>query len=383
MNVHSACPESIRKTTQDELRKLSVILNIISKLTLYHQHMAPSTVEGKMSDRSQSREGSINKTFTIEIVSNIWHYMTLVDVLQYGATNHMLRDEVHNAIRDTVHEIIGKFCDNPTDFLARMLAENAVISGSAALYVLLAVHFSSGGRSQYGWKPNDLDVYIPRTPHIEEQVPHFVTYLVQHHSYDLRQQLGHLDLNYPSSEVFEIYHLFKGQRKIDVIVSKTHSSIRPIFRFHSSQVMNCISGRGVFSAYPRFTCDGKGLTNPMSTMTSPLRPNFPSQSVRIAHQKYRSRGFDIRLNPSCWQGDDHNCGKDLSCPHVVRTATDSGCLFVQIRPKGVDTEKEVRPHNTNVISDVGETPFDIVWYLGGEDCKGGRPKTAGFVDYIP
>lgn len=352
------------------------------QLTLYHQHMAPSTVVGKTSDRRQSREGSINKTFTIEIVSNIWQYMTLAEALRYGSTNHTLRDEVHNAIRDTVHEIIGTFCDNPTDFLARMLAENAVISGSAALYVLLAVHFSSGGRSQYGWKPNDLDVYVPRTPHVEEQVPFFVTYLVQHHSYGLRQQLGQVDLNYPRSEVFDIYHLYKGERKIDVIVSKTHSPLRPIFRFHSSQVMNCISGRGVFSAYPRLTCDGKGLTNPMATMASTLMPNFPPESVRIAHKKYRSRGFDIRLNPSCWQGDNHTCGRDPSCPHAVRTATDPGCLFVQIRAKGIDTVSKIWPNRANLISDVGDTPCDTAWCLGGEVCKGNRPRTEGFVDCI-
>lgn len=190
-------------------------------------------------------------------------------------------------------------------------------------------------------------------------------------------------MNYPHSEVFEIYHLYKGHRKIDVIVSRTHSSIRPLFRFHSSQVMNCISGRGVFSAYPKLTFDGKGLTNPMSTRASPLMPNLPPESVRIAHKKYNSRGFDIRLNPSCWQGDNHICGRDPSCPHAVRNVTDSGCLFVQIRAKGTDTVEKIQPHSASLISDVGDTPCNIAWYLGGEACRGTRPRTAGYVDCTP
>lgn len=295
----------------------------------------------------------------------------------------MLRDEVHNALRDTVHDLLGKFCSNPTEFLAKMLAENAIVSGSAALHVLLATHFSVAGRSRYRWKPNDLDVYVPLTPHPHRSPPPFATYLIEHHDYNLRVQLQHMDLNYPLSEIHEIYHLFKGDKKIDIIVSKTQSSMRPIFKFHSTPVMNCITGSGIFSAYPGRTCNGQGLTNPMAIMENAYLPDLPSKSIRLALKKYRDRGFDIRLNPSCWPGDDHVCGRDPSCPHAIRSITDPGCLFLQLRSTGVDTVKKVLPNNPVITTDVGAAPCDIVWHLGGNDCKGRRSRMYGFIDGRP
>lgn len=316
---------------------------------------------------------------TIEIVAKIWDHLSLVDLLRYGATNHMLRDDVHNALRDTVHELLGHFCDDPVDFLANMLHNNAIISGSVALYALSFVHFSSAGRSAKGWFPNDMDIYVPLTQHPHDSPPPIIAYLGQSHGYSLRLKLDHLDLQYPNSEIFEIYHLFKDDKKIDVIVSITQSAIRPLFRFHGSCVMNCITGSGIFSAYPKLTCNSRGLFNPMSTMSTALLPHLPAANVRIALNKYRSRGFDIRYNPACWEGDRHICSIDPYCPHAMRWVTDPACLFIQLRASGVNTVTNIHLDQYSIINDVGETPCNVIWHLGGDDCNGRRSRIRGFV----
>ncbi|KAI6008657.1 hypothetical protein BKA83DRAFT_4029724, partial [Pisolithus microcarpus] len=47
--------------------------------------------------------------------------------------------------------------------------------------------------------------------------------------------------------------LTNGKNSVDVVVSKTSTTLSPIFPFHSTAVMNFISADTIFSGYPTLT----------------------------------------------------------------------------------------------------------------------------------
>ena len=99
--------------------------------------------------------------FPPEIVTNVWHHLTIKDLMIYSACLRVLYDQVHNAIRDTVHATIQNFVDDPTHMLNIMLEQKAVILGSVALHVMFLTNIIREATDVYGWHPGDMDLYVP------------------------------------------------------------------------------------------------------------------------------------------------------------------------------------------------------------------------------
>jgi hypothetical protein len=60
----------------------------------------------------------------------------------------------------------------------------------------------------------------------------------------------------------QVAQLSNGLRNIDLVVSASETAVDTIFTFHSTPVMNFISGYGIFSAYPLLTLQNKGFVHP-------------------------------------------------------------------------------------------------------------------------
>ena len=97
----------------------------------------------------------------------MWHHMMIINLVMYGASLHMLYDQVHDAIQDTVHAAIQKFVDIPTHMLNIMLEQKAIIS--EAEYA-------------YGWCPGDMDLYVPNHEQHDNMLP-LITYLIEYDGY--------------------------------------------------------------------------------------------------------------------------------------------------------------------------------------------------------
>ncbi|KAF8432548.1 hypothetical protein L210DRAFT_3321763, partial [Boletus edulis BED1] len=50
-----------------------------------------------------------------------------------------------------------------------------------------------------------------------------------------------------------VQSFYRGGHKVDLIKSKIDSALSPIFKFHSTTLMNYISADSIFSAYPSLT----------------------------------------------------------------------------------------------------------------------------------
>ena len=119
-----------------------------------------------------------------EIVANVWHHLTIKDLVIYGACSRVLYDQVHNAIRDTVHATIRNFVDDPTRMLNIMLEQKAVISGSVALYVMFSINIIREATDAYGWRPGDMDLYVPNHEQHDNVQP-LIAYLTKYEGYQL------------------------------------------------------------------------------------------------------------------------------------------------------------------------------------------------------
>ena len=328
-----------------------------------------------------SSRGIINSTLPIELVSKIWHFMTIVDLLRYAWTSKANYNDVHNAIRKTVHGLLASFCASPQRFLDVLEREHAVISGSVALYVMYAISFNGVSRWENGWYPSDIDVYVPFfESENEDDQPPFVAYMIGVEGYRMSFSQGRERAPAEYSmfpEVKEVIYLEKGSTYMDVIVSASCFCMAPMFKFHSTPVMNCISGNGIFSAYPNMTCNGQGIFNPMVFNMDAMAPHMPPSNVRDALHKYEARGFEIRRNPACWPNDRHKCMTDVECPHTRRNVDDGGCLYTTFRKIGENDG--INSKTAMVSEDVFDGRGIVMWHFGGDACDSLVKRLTGYV----
>ena len=273
--------------------------------------------------------------------------------------------------------MLGGFCLDSVRFLAELRKEHAIVSGSVALYAMLGITFGGGNDNEHNWKPNDIDVYVPFPEAFEAEVP-FVTYMVYVEGYHpigrkVKAEEGYMLF----SEVKDVISLQKGTTRMDVILSGSRSSLKPIMRYHSTPVMNGISGNGIFSAYPEMTCAYRGNFNPMVFALDRGSPKLPPANIRKAFHKYTARGFDIRRNPSCWSDVNHVCTKSSHCPLTVRNVEDWGCLYTTFRELGENDGVGMKIGS--ISKDVSVDDGLVVWLLGGRRCDGRHFGLPGYV----
>lgn len=325
-----------------------------------------------------SERGAINNKLPLELIAKIWSMLPITDLLRYGATSRWIYDTVQNAIRDTVHRVLGQYFSDTTSFLSTLVQQRAVVSGSAVLQMMLSVSFEHRIGGGLGWNEGDMDIYVPTTEGPEGE-PRLLQYLISKEGYTVahenKKKIGSYS---PYAEIKDIITLTKGTNNVDLIVSATRFSVSPVFRFHTTVVMNFMTGTAIFSAYPEMTCRMRGLVNPSALTLDLEPPAFPPIEVRDALKKYAHRGFDIRYNPSCWNNDKHICTRTSSCPHTLRTVQDASCLVASIRSLDVETGISTRSES---ISDEVQTlgVYQIQWHLGGRSCDGKRIGMQGFV----
>ncbi|KIN98795.1 hypothetical protein M404DRAFT_156900 [Pisolithus tinctorius Marx 270] len=100
---------------------------------------------------------------------------------------------------------------------------------------------------------------------------------------------SHIDASaYSAAAVCNILTFSNGSCYIDVVVSKTMTTISPLFQFHSTAVMNFISADSIFCTYPGLTLHRHVLINAYPIYSGSLR-----SKTMAALQKYNSHGFDF------------------------------------------------------------------------------------------
>ena len=320
----------------------------------------------------------MNEVFPPETIAHVWSYLTIKDLVKYGATSRANYNTVFSAITNTIHRLLLPFAaeHGVLQFLNMLKFEKAVVSGSTALYPMISSNFGGTDSSGTHWHPNDMDLYEPIC---REENSGVVRYLVSIKGFveiGKRKHLMAETYGFRPS-INRITHLQKGDLFVDVVTASSPCAILPVFGFHSTPVFGWISGDGLFHAYPKMTCEGRGLTNPMTFTLKNFVPPLPPANVRSALEKYFYRGFNIHKNPRCWPeglGKEHVCTSDVNCPHTARHILDSGTMFLKFArfddSSGILTPKEVLPYRS---------PSILYWNLGGPSCDGERRVTESFI----
>ncbi|KAI5993382.1 hypothetical protein EDC04DRAFT_2538459, partial [Pisolithus marmoratus] len=91
---------------------------------------------------------------------------------------------------------------------------------------------------------------------------------------------------YNYSHVACIVTVTNGCSTIDIVISRTWSAIPPIFQFHSTAIMNFISGDTIFCSYLMLTLHHLSLAN-----AGPLYFGEYSRGMIDAMLKYVTWGF--------------------------------------------------------------------------------------------
>ena len=304
--------------------------------------------------------------------------LPVVDLLMFAATAKHHFVAIHAHIRMRCLHLVRPFIGIPENLMLIMRTTGALISGSSVLSVLEPCST---------WKPNDLDIYVPRGYHRTIiklfELEGFVVTSGRQHLSSLASTAVALD--YTGGGIAFIIKMAKDSRLVDIVVSQQgQPPFYCIARFHSTAVMNFISADGLFSAYPILTNSGISLANKIPHASAPDRP---TAKLIIAYNKYRERGYNIcnipdiaslaNLSPNVRSHLPHNCKYSYSCPQTLRSTFDRGCMFSPFSK--VDRTEVLQsgiPKHGLYRQEMG-----VAWCIGAEPCDRNVPILCPFVSF--
>lgn len=283
-----------------------------------------------------------------EIQQHVLSFLPLPDLLSLATITNILRYNVQSEIHMRYIRLLSPYISNISSFNMALTTYNAIISGSAALYMIFPDSI-----------PNDIDIYV--TADNEDAL---VKHLVDNEGY---VQSGGAytssDINEPNLYMYEeisgvdsMRILTKGDLKIDVITSTCRlSSTIPIFYFHSTIVMNVLTPESISILYPKLTFKRQGLIHDYSYENWMDHFHFgPRQLKQRAQQaiiKYIDRRYALTEYPN-YTKNDHICPY-INC-RLTRTTDDNSILSIPIK----DFEEPTYYPFKNEIN----------WCIGGFPC---------------
>ncbi|KAI5994668.1 hypothetical protein EDD15DRAFT_2165720 [Pisolithus albus] len=271
-----------------------------------------------------------------ELVRHVERYLDIGDLQRLGATNRHLGEWVRDYVKRRISRVSAQYFAHADDLLDIIRCCDTVISGSTALHLLLP---------EYGtpWTPSDLDIYVP------QRNTDMLLKLVTRQGYEVIVEPPVRRVGYTYTHVNRVVILSNGRQCVDVIVSRTRTALSPIFQFHSTVVMNFISGDTMFSSYLALTLRHLSLVN-----AGPLYYDAEKHAMIRTIRKYVSRGFRYI---HC----EEQHGLTRSCKVTTRTVTDHAMLWFNFHAI------PCLSHNFQEVMR-GFGVLDLQWMLGGMPC---------------
>ncbi|RDX44579.1 hypothetical protein OH76DRAFT_1359427 [Lentinus brumalis] len=255
---------------------------------------------------------------------------------------------------------VNPFVADADAFLHFLDSADAVISGSAAAAVLLRTR----------WVNTDLDVYASY-----EAQPYVVAYLLENEGYVLRD--GPPGIYYEDAEsgpatISTVTRLRKGELRVDVIQSRSSSTLLPIAGFWCSALMNFVSLRWYCLAYAELAESGHSLLAPSRL----LEYRYPSPRTLTLMTKYRARGFDFRLHALAWRSSVDITSicpglPSATCPFTPRFFGDVACVSGSVLTYATLATHPFAHEDTRE---------SVSWVRGGHACGPDCSATTDFLD---
>jgi hypothetical protein len=282
--------------------------------------------------------------------------MTVRELIMYGCTSKFNFEAIQAFLYRKRLQLIRPFFPDPHAFFHFLKRTNSIVSGSLALAFMVPAE-------SLGWSPKDMDLYTTN-----RSADMWLRYLKLCGYQPKGGSAARLD-GYPVhteiQEVIYFEHPFSG-RSVDLIVAMS-LVMKPMFCYHSTLVMNCLTGRGFFLAYPQLTTSLRGLINPTTLISYTIPPSNVVKCLR----KYAERGFSLAERPTAWDGDRHRCGQSWRCPESLRHTGDRGCLFLDFGDDLVHMSEDLDHDSVDDIHlEMVENRRGVIWRLGGYSCDG-------------
>lgn len=252
------------------------------------------------------------------------------------------REDAQSCLRGRVKGILARFIHDVDGFRAILDRIEGVVSGSVVLQLL---------NSNCKWQPSDMDVYVPLGPGFDDML----RYLTEDEHFSVISLIDGIDIYAAGIRQVVKLRRHSDSAGIDLILSRTSSTLYPLLHFYSTHVMNFISSNAIGCFYPRLTLSNRGVLSALQLPPS----GAISPRIQRCIAKYETRGFEFAMNGYDW-ADMGKCRSGPYCMQSVRKAGDSGCLFVPIQD---DLDRRKRFPNGKFTNQMG-----VCWVLGGLGC---------------
>lgn len=268
-----------------------------------------------------------------DLIYEVLDYFDVRQLIPVAAINRSHSVIVHKYMQQRFGAMAGRFFTDIQAFTRMLIDLRAVVSGSAALHLMLPPKMTY-------WTPQDLDIYAPNV--------HYISVCARMLSlgYSIADEHERDPTPYTYSQVKEVLTFSDGTHKVHVVFSKSMTAFAPIFEFHSTAVMNFVSPRHLFCAYPDLTFKELSIINPGAAYFGPF-----NVSVVDALRKYNLRGFRYV-----------NCSSLDSCATNGRTLTDHKGFWLNFNQIPRVNKSALELFNSYQA-------VDAHWILGGKICS--------------
>ncbi|KAG6849243.1 hypothetical protein H0H93_010125 [Arthromyces matolae] len=243
----------------------------------------------------------------VEHVLDIVRALPFGDVVALAGTCTIFREIIKEHLLNKVHLLLAHF-DLDGEFLDVLHETGAVISGSSALSVINPSTF----------QPGDLDLYVSW-----EYTQVLLDRLTNTYQMTIIPRPSVPKYEEHPGPISAVYTLQHGVHKVDIIESRNYAMM-PIFSFHSTAVMNCITSTSLFCAYPHLTSTYRNLA---SWAFEPMVDEFIARR-QAKLDKYAAYGYEAQWDLEAWE-DMNNSESLYHANHQFswRSAQDRHCLW--------------------------------------------------------
>ncbi|KAG6901521.1 hypothetical protein C0995_010895 [Termitomyces sp. Mi166 len=199
-----------------------------------------------------SQEPAISR-LPLDVIEKIFFQLNLLELRVMAATSTTFRDTAYRHMSTTIETAFTRVGFEASHILPLLDRTGSVVSGSFPLMLL----------NPWTFIANDLDIYVPKgraQTIINDLCVHYNLALISKSPTPDHERLTPDDYEGLPS-VAKIFRCGRGRMSTNIIESTTSSPLSPIFQFHSTAVMNFLSGSEIYCAYPDLTFSFRNLVS--------------------------------------------------------------------------------------------------------------------------
>jgi hypothetical protein len=268
-------------------------------------------------------------------------------IFSFARTCKAFRAAYKAHLQSKTYQYLNQYQLRPEEFMKAMVLTSSIIAGAIPACVLT------------GSKPetNEIDII---TPSSEE---HTIQNILEP---DMGFTLAETRVPRGMQGALRILYVYeKAGKTVRLWISSGENPTVPIMLASTTFMMNFISPRGVYCAYPKLTLLRRGLVNHFTDDRDDTGDTETFTHLADPFNKTTYKGVSIASDDTRWPEvmRRHRCFTSTTCPHTMRSLYDASALFITFSAnQNTSQQAHVTRH---ARMDRSQT---TVWSLGGAHC---------------